>query len=686
MRTGRAVSTVFATLCAVAASLAVSVALAGANEPREVGSFSLPSPGYGGIGVEQASRDVFVVDGGQHVVQKWNPGGSTLLGEFGGGETPAQKFGPLADGVAVDQSSDASKGDVYVADGFEPGGGVVDKLKPKAVNPNEYEYVCQLTGPGGGCVKEGGEPTSHFLYSLGVTVDAEGTVYVACYGSKVVYEFDSEGNYLGELVGKDIEKPGGVAAGAGRTLYVTNLGGTTAKVTLNSSHTITSESVLDPHQTSGVAVDPTTGNVYVTDAEGGWHVVVYDPNGSLVEEFANKGELVEAWGIAYSAQDARTYVIDRRNERVVVFSEPPVTEIGPASGVSSSSAKLTGTVNPEGPSAEWYFQYGETTGYGSTTAPGVVTSTGEVSATIEGLQPGTIYHYRLVAVNSHGPGRSLDGTFRTPAGVEDLAAMGVSQFSATLEATLDPGLIPASYHFEYGTTTAYGSIAPIPDLYAVPGYAENKISQVIAGLRPGTTYHYALVAADVAGIVSGPDETFTTPSVPAPAVSTGGAVGVSRSTAGLTGTIDPMGWDTIYHFEYGTSTTYGSSWPTVDVDMGALTGSQPVLITLENLQPGTTYHYRLVATNPGGTSYGADQTFTTGEYPLSVIQEAPVLTAKLGFVDPEAKTGKSTGKSLTRAQKLANALKACRRKPRAQRGRCEKQARARYGPTIKKKK
>jgi hypothetical protein len=211
-----------------------------------------------------------------------------------------------------------------------------------------------------------------------------------------------------------------------------------------------------------------------------------------------------------------------------------------------------------------------------------------------------------------------------PAGVEDLPASNVTQFSATLDATIDPGLIPASYHFVYGTSDTYGSVAPIPDLYAAPGYAENKVSQLITGLRPGTTYHYALVAADVAGIVTGADVKFTTLPVPAPAASTGGAVEVSRSTAALTGAIDPMGWDTTYRFEYGTSPAYGSSWPTVDVDMGALTGNQPVLIALENLQPGTTYHYRLVATDPGGASYGADQTFTTGEYPVSAIQPNPV--------------------------------------------------------------
>lgn len=47
----------------------------------------------------------------------------------------------------------------------------------------------------------------------------------------------------------------------------------------------------------------------------------------------------------------------------------------------------------------------------------------------------------------------------------------------------------------------------------------------------------------------------------------------------------------------------------------------PVIVNMPNLLPGTTYHYRLVATNGGGTAYGPDMTFTTGEYPAAIVQE-----------------------------------------------------------------
>ena len=112
-------------------------------------------------------------------------------------------------------------------------------------------------------------------------------------------------------------------------------------------------------------------------------------------------------------------------------------------------------------------------------------------------------------------------------------------------------------------------------------------------------------------------------------------------------------------------------------------GSQPVSILLQNLSPGTTYHYRLVATNGGGTAYGADGTFTTAEYPLSIIQTAPVLgTFKLPSIAPPSKP-------LTKAQKLSKALEACRKQDKKNKGKrqsCEKAAKQKYGPVKKKAK
>jgi hypothetical protein len=66
------------------------------------------------------------------------------------------------------------------------------------------------------------------------------------------------------------------------------------------------------------------------------------------------------------------------------------------------------------------------------------------------------------------------------------------------------------------------------------------------------------------------------------------------------------------HFDYGTSTNYGSQAPAPpDPSAGSGTTPETVSTPLAGLSPNTVYHYRIEATHASGTSFGADQTFTT---------------------------------------------------------------------------
>ncbi len=219
--------------------------------------------------------------------------------------------------------------------------------------------------------------------------------------------------------------------------------------------------------------------------------------------------------------------------------------------------------------------------------------------------------------------------------VETGSVSGVSQFAVTLHGHVEPGVVPTTYHFAYGATAAYGSVAPLPDVGLTVARGEAPVSQALTGLLPGTEYHYALVASSAAGTFTGPDETFTTAGIPAPAVGTGASVGVGVGEATLTGSVAPHGWDASYDFQYGTSSAYGSVWPSVPVSLGALSGAQPVSIVLRGLQPGTVYHYRLCASGPGGGACGVDEVFTTGEYPAAIVQSPPVFGS---FVLPAGET------------------------------------------------
>ncbi|WP_445151755.1 hypothetical protein [Baekduia sp. Peel2402] len=118
----------------------------------------------------------------------------------------------------------------------------------------------------------------------------------------------------------------------------------------------------------------------------------------------------------------------------------------------------------------------------------------------------------------------------------------------------------------------------------------------------------------------------------APVVVTGDAGSITATAAELTGTIDTIGGQTTYHFEYGTTSDYGQRVP-VDGEgtAGAVRGSRPVSRVISGLVPGATYHYRLVARNAAGESSGADRTFTTPtEIPSARHYEQVTPTDKKG--------------------------------------------------------
>lgn len=108
----------------------------------------------------------------------------------------------------------------------------------------------------------------------------------------------------------------------------------------------------------------------------------------------------------------------------------------------------------------------------------------------------------------------------------------------------------------------------------------------------------------------------------APTVSTGGVSGVTSSSVVLHGAVNAQGQTTNYVFQYGTTRGYGAQTPLVSAGKGAATiqASQAV----GGLQANAIYHYRILATSPGGAAAGTDRTFITPKIPLSLqIAGAP---------------------------------------------------------------
>ncbi len=101
---------------------------------------------------------------------------------------------------------------------------------------------------------------------------------------------------------------------------------------------------------------------------------------------------------------------------VAAVSAAPTANTGPVTAVGTTSATAAGTVNPNGQSTTWYFEYGTSASYGKKTSSrsaGSGTADVQVSGALTGLAAGTTYHYRLVATNNSGTTRGTDGMFTT---------------------------------------------------------------------------------------------------------------------------------------------------------------------------------------------------------------------------------------------------------------------------------
>jgi hypothetical protein len=84
----------------------------------------------------------------------------------------------------------------------------------------------------------------------------------------------------------------------------------------------------------------------------------------------------------------------------------------------------------------------------------------------------------------------------------------------------------------------------------------------------------------------------------------------------VTGTVNSQGLATTYLFDYGKTTSYGSK--TASKSAGSGTTTVAASTTISSLSPGTTYHYRIVATSSAGTSRGADRSFKTGTQSVAI--------------------------------------------------------------------
>ncbi|WP_155891862.1 NHL repeat-containing protein [Conexibacter woesei] len=187
--------------------------------------------------------------------------------------------------------------------------------------------------------------------------------------------------------------------------------------------------------------------------------------------------------------------------------------------------------------------------------------------------------------------------------------------SAHLTGTIVPVGSATTARFEYsldGTSWPPTADEPVGDGSGTPGNpATVNFAADVTGLRPHSTYRVRIVATDAQTTITSLTSSVRTADA-LPDVSTGSATAVTTSTATLGGTVNALGLQTTYYFEYGTTAAYGSRVPAAS---GGAAGNSYdarfVTRGVSGLAAGQTYHYRLVATSSVGTSYGADETFVT---------------------------------------------------------------------------
>ena len=386
---------------------------------------------------------------------------------------------------------------------------------------------------------------------------------------------------------------------------------------------------------------------------------------------------------------------------------PPRIDGESISAVTPTEATLEAQVNPNNQEVAYSFEYATNEALtGATTVAGAAPLTGFpdqlASVALTGLEVGKTYFYRVVVENKTNPEAVIDGPVRefTPQGPPLAVAREpseVTRTTAALSGTVNPAGAQTTFHFVYVEASKYegdcGECEEIPvDAYANGSstpeagpvgsdYTAHPVGPATLGeLTPGETYDYALVATSAQGVTVSPNMSFTAGAATPPLGTTGPAEGVTQTSATLTGSVDTRGLPSILQFEFGTTPGAGYLSPAnVTSQSGTVDGISLTYSAL--LAPATTYYYRVVASNHDGVAYGAERSFTTGAFPAALVPPAftllPVPSTPVQSQPPGS--GKPSIKPLTKAQKLAKALKACAKKPRHKRAACRRQAKRKYG-------
>ena len=393
------------------------------------------------VAVSESSGDLYVVDAGNERVEVFKPNGAD-------GFQYASQFkvrSPAA--IAVDNSTsaaDPTRGDVYIAGGEER----------EASERNEiYEY-----SPAKGAIvhkwktfkvkeKHNGEAVEEELELdeiSGLAVDASGVLWVYWEEEGNIDGFaksvsSGESPLLSWQPGSqrrpDVEakfecfaRPAFAVAPGDKSFYVGyehengeeecpgergETADATAVAQLDGAAPLprTVLGALDHQDTTGVAVDPSTEDVYLDNQSS---VAAFTASGLLIQRFG-AGQIAGGAGIAVDVATGQVFVPELGEDKVAVFdseetAEAPAVDGLTARALSPQSEQLSAQIDPRGAHTEYSFQYGTAACQTSPSECTVLTSgvipprfgDQTVTATVTGLSPASDYFFRLTAANTAG--------------------------------------------------------------------------------------------------------------------------------------------------------------------------------------------------------------------------------------------------------------------------------------------